>query len=138
MRSFRIKLGIFTLLVLLAMLLGLVACGEDEGYVDYFETVWRTVNETYFDPSFGGLDWREVHDRYQPLIAAAEDDQEFYRLVNDMLWELNVSHGILEGIHLAFSPAWRRQAVARGSGRSTLMSAILSCRTLPSQLTLLR
>jgi carboxyl-terminal processing protease len=74
------------------MLLGLVACGEDEGYVDNFETVWRTVNETYFDPSFGGLDWREVHDRYQPLIAAAEDDQEFCRLVNDMLWELNVSH----------------------------------------------
>jgi carboxyl-terminal processing protease len=114
MKSFRIKLRIFTLLVLLARLLGLAACGEkpahtpeeqiatptapatnssaEEGYVDCFETVWRTVNETYFDPSFGSLDWKEVHSRYQPLIAAAEDDQEFYRLVNDMLWELNVSH----------------------------------------------
>lgn len=37
-------------------------------------------------------DWYEVHDRYQPLIAAAEDDKIFYELVNKMRFELNVSH----------------------------------------------
>ncbi len=57
-----------------------------------FEVVWHTVNEQYFDPSFGGLDWREVHDQYRPRIAAAESDKEFYRLINQMLCELKVSH----------------------------------------------
>lgn len=25
-----------------------------EGYLSDFETIWKKVNETYFDPSFGG------------------------------------------------------------------------------------
>jgi carboxyl-terminal processing protease len=57
-----------------------------------FETVWGKVNETYFDPQFGGMDWAAVHDKYAPLIATAPDDEIFYDLLNRMLWELNVSH----------------------------------------------
>lgn len=60
--------------------------------LDCFEIVWRTVNETYFDPTFGGLDWQAVHDSYQPQIAGAEDDETFYGLLNQMLHELRVSH----------------------------------------------
>jgi carboxyl-terminal processing protease len=60
--------------------------------LDCFETVWRTVNETYFDPTFGGLDWQAVHDRYRPQVAAAQDDKTFYDLLNQMLYELKVSH----------------------------------------------
>ena len=62
------------------------------GHLECFETVWRTVNEEYYDSTFGGLDWQEVHDRYQPQIAAAEDDGTFYDLLNQMLHELGVSH----------------------------------------------
>ncbi|MCH8247795.1 MAG: hypothetical protein IH951_15515 [Bacteroidetes bacterium] len=64
--------------------------GQD--YVDTFEVVWRTVDETYFDSTFGGVDWKDLHDRYQPLIAEAENDEVFYRLVNEKLFELNTSH----------------------------------------------
>ena len=97
--------------IFLAALLGAAACGEktppeiprdatptmvaDEEYLEIFETVWQTVNDTYFDPTFGGLDWQAVHDRYEALIAAAQNDAVFYRLVNEMLWELGVSHAIL-------------------------------------------
>jgi carboxyl-terminal processing protease len=61
-------------------------------YLQVFEAVWSTVNETYFDPEFGGLDWDAVHSRYKPLIIAAKDDEELYDLLNQMLRELNVSH----------------------------------------------
>jgi len=57
-----------------------------------FETVWQTINDKHIDPTFGGLDWLEVHDRYQPQIAAAKNEEEFYLLVNKMLFELNISH----------------------------------------------
>ncbi len=57
-----------------------------------FETVWQTINDKYFDPNFGGLDWSEVHDRYQPQITAAQNEGEYYLLINKMLFELNVSH----------------------------------------------
>jgi carboxyl-terminal processing protease len=61
-------------------------------YLDLFETVWQTINDTYFDPTFGGLDWHEVHNRYRPSIAAVQQDETFYELINEMLFELNVSH----------------------------------------------
>jgi carboxyl-terminal processing protease len=61
-------------------------------YQQMFETVWGTVNATFFDPNFAGLDWQAVHDRYEPLILAAEDDETFYQLLNQMLWGLKVSH----------------------------------------------
>jgi len=61
-------------------------------YTQILETVWSTVNESYFDLDFGGLDWAAVRARYEPLVRAAKDDDELYRLLNQMLWELNVSH----------------------------------------------
>jgi C-terminal peptidase prc len=61
-------------------------------YAQIFETVWSTVNESYFDPDFGGLDWAAIRARYEPLVMAAKDDDDLYHLLNQMLWELNVSH----------------------------------------------
>ncbi len=61
-------------------------------YLSIFETVWQTVNDKYYDPTFGGLDWRATREHYRPLIAAAQDDEAFYETINGMLFELNVSH----------------------------------------------
>ena len=80
----------------LGMLVELTSCWSQRlDYSDTFETVWKKLNETYFDTTFGGLNWKDTHDRYLPQIAAAGKDEEFYRLVNKMLWELNVSHANL-------------------------------------------
>ena len=56
-----------------------------------FEIVWRVVNDRHFDPAFGGVDWQELHDRYRQQVVFASD-AEYYKLVNEMLWQLNVSH----------------------------------------------
>jgi carboxyl-terminal processing protease len=57
-----------------------------------FDLVWRTVNETHYDPTFGGVDWEAAYDRYKPLVATAQTDAEFYARTNEMLFELNLSH----------------------------------------------
>ncbi len=57
-----------------------------------FEVVWRTVKETHFDPNFGGVDWNKVRDQYAPQVAAANNDRDFYKLLNKMLSELRLSH----------------------------------------------
>jgi carboxyl-terminal processing protease len=61
-------------------------------YLSVFQAVWAIVNDTFYDPNFGGLDWSAVHDEYEPLILGCEDDAKLYQLLNHMLWELNVSH----------------------------------------------
>lgn len=62
------------------------------GYVESFEVVWATVNEEFYDPEFGGVDWQAAHDRYLPLVAAADSDEAFVDVTNSMLFELGVSH----------------------------------------------
>lgn len=57
-----------------------------------FEKVWKTVNEKYFDPNFGGVDWKVVHERYAPLAANAKTDAELHALLNRMLDEIKTSH----------------------------------------------
>jgi carboxyl-terminal processing protease len=57
-----------------------------------FEMVWRTVNEQHFDPTFGGVDWAAVRERYRPLATAARSDAEFHDVLRRMVGELKLSH----------------------------------------------
>ncbi len=56
------------------------------------DTVWQTVNEYHYDSTFGGVNWRDIHDRYYKLAIAARDDDALIALLNRMLSELNLSH----------------------------------------------
>lgn len=77
-----------------------------------FEIVWRMVNDKHFDPTFGGVDWRALHDHYQRQVLLASD-ADYYRLVNDMLWKLNVSH--LAVIPPGYLPRVEPTVLAEGS-----------------------
>jgi carboxyl-terminal processing protease len=59
---------------------------------DAFEQVWRTVKEKHFDPSFGGVDWDKVRERYAPRLSEIKNDRELYELLQQMLDELKQSH----------------------------------------------
>jgi carboxyl-terminal processing protease len=60
-----------------------------------FEKVWKIVNEEFYDPNFGGVDWNKVRERYAPQAAAVKTDAELYDLLNKMLGELKVSHMVV-------------------------------------------
>jgi carboxyl-terminal processing protease len=61
--------------------------------------VWKTVNEQYYDSSFHGVNWQEVHDRYRPRVEAAENDVELYSLFEVMLAELRDAHTVFNHPH---------------------------------------
>jgi carboxyl-terminal processing protease len=68
-----------------------------------FEEVWRTVRDHFYDPTFRGLDWAAVGQRYRPLAAAAASDIERSAVINRMLSELAASH---TGHYTASDPAY--------------------------------
>ncbi|MDH4241866.1 MAG: S41 family peptidase [Phycisphaerae bacterium] len=76
--------------------IAVLAQSDAEDQVDLgrasLDTVWQTVYEYHYDTTFGGLDWREIHDRYYELAAAAEDGEALMTLMNQMLLELKLSH----------------------------------------------
>jgi carboxyl-terminal processing protease len=59
---------------------------------DVFEKIWREIHDHYYDPSYNGVDWNEVHQRYAPLVDATKNDQEFYALMSQMTSELHDAH----------------------------------------------
>lgn len=59
---------------------------------EVFEDVWKMVDEKYYDPSFNGVNWNAVRERYYPLIRAAASDEEFYTLLKRMVGELRDAH----------------------------------------------
>jgi carboxyl-terminal processing protease len=57
-----------------------------------FERVWKEIDDHYYDRSFNGVDWNEVHTRYKPLVDATKNDREFYALISQMTGELHDAH----------------------------------------------
>ena len=66
--------------------------------LEVFETVWKTINDEYynFNPLFA--DWAAVRERYRPRVEATKNDDEFYALLNDMLLRE------LHDFHTGFAP----------------------------------
>jgi hypothetical protein len=60
--------------------------------VEILDIVWNTVNQRYFDPDFGGIDWSKQYQRYKPKIASCDSSDCLYDNLNRMLFELGVSH----------------------------------------------
>lgn len=61
-------------------------------YPELFQAVWQTINENFYDPNFGGVDWKAIRQKYQPEAAKVRDDNSFLALVYRMMRELRVSH----------------------------------------------
>ena len=47
-----------------------------------FQIVWQTVNDLYYDPKFGGVNWSEVRKTYEPRVAKAKSE----RMVSSLLF----------------------------------------------------
>ncbi|HXS53576.1 MAG TPA: S41 family peptidase [Usitatibacter sp.] len=61
-----------------------------------FDFVWDTIDRRYHDPSFNGVDWKAVGERYRPLALAAPSDPAFWDVLDRMTGELRDSHTRVE------------------------------------------
>jgi|GEM_PF-509548 len=57
-----------------------------------FETVFNLVNDRFWDPTFGGVDWRAVGDELRPKIEDASTLPEARAILRDMISRLGLSH----------------------------------------------
>jgi sarcosine oxidase subunit alpha len=61
------------------------------------DAAWTTVRDKHYDKTLGGLDWKAVRAKYEPLAIAAPSEAAFYRLLNQMIGELGQSHMMITG-----------------------------------------
>lgn len=65
---------------------------EQDRNLASFDYVWQRINDTFFDPSFGGCDWAAVREELRPRMAAADSSAAAYTVLEDALERLGQSH----------------------------------------------
>jgi carboxyl-terminal processing protease len=71
-----------------------------------FDTAWTRIRATYYDSTFGGLDWNNVRRRLRPAAVASRTPVELRASIQAMLDELHDSHFAL--IPAEIATTWSR------------------------------
>ena len=77
--------------------------------VETFDRAWQLINDRYWDPDFGGLDWAALKEEFRPDAIAAEDNEQLRGVLREMIDRLGQSHFCL----LYTSPSPRDQRGSR-------------------------
>lgn len=57
-----------------------------------FRRIWRTLGESYYDPTMNGRDWEAMRRKYEPMAICSTDSRQFDRVISLLRGELNASH----------------------------------------------
>jgi carboxyl-terminal processing protease len=57
-----------------------------------FDKVWQTINQYYYDATFGGLDWKAVRAEFRPKLKNLKTDYELHLMLQEMINRFNRSH----------------------------------------------
>jgi len=64
---------------------------------ELFTLIWRELRDNFFDAHMNGVDWNAVRTEYAPLVEGSQTSDEFVRLMNEMVGELDASHSGVRG-----------------------------------------
>jgi carboxyl-terminal processing protease len=57
-----------------------------------FDDVWQTINDTFYDPTFAGVDWAAARRELRPRAEAAASPEAVRVVIREMLGRLGRSH----------------------------------------------
>jgi tricorn protease len=57
-----------------------------------FEELWANIEENFYNETFHGIDWENIREYYRTFLPHVANRNDFSRMLNDMLGELNSSH----------------------------------------------
>lgn len=102
-----------------AIALAQLTPAEQAAQLESFETVWTTVRDHNPDAALNGLNWRAVHDAFEPRIRRANSAAEVREILREMIGKLGLSH-------YAIIPAGLYTATATQAPKSTPQSTPLT------------
>ena len=62
------------------------------GRLAVFDNVWETIDERYYDPGFGGVDWFGPRATFRQAAADAQGSRELYEVLRRMIGALRDPH----------------------------------------------
>lgn len=92
MHTSRLVVGALTLILTLAGIPADAQAPEGAKYTPLFEALWTTVDSNFYDPSYHGLNWKKIGERYRARLGTVQNDAQFEKLATQMLDDLGTSH----------------------------------------------
>lgn len=95
------------LVLLLILPVFYYGCEEDNKNLRVFEDVHSLVENEFFDANYNGIDWKNMKNKYKPIVENCKSNDELFTALNHMLFELNCSHlgiGLLSELESNSSP----------------------------------
>jgi tricorn protease len=76
-----------------------------EEKMEIFNQGWRFLRDHFYDDKYHGVDWNQMKNVYEPLVAGARNTDELRRVMSLMVGELNASHlGVFGGSSFTPTP----------------------------------
>jgi C-terminal processing protease CtpA/Prc len=93
-----------TLHCILLIVLGLASagCSEADDPLSCFDVLWQDFDMQYGQFEVKGIDWTGVRDRHRPRLNHSSSDDELFKVLSDVLAELDDNHVHLYGHGRAF------------------------------------
>ncbi|HEX8253948.1 MAG TPA: PDZ domain-containing protein, partial [Thermoanaerobaculia bacterium] len=70
---------------------------SDELRTATFDAVWNKINDSYWDPTFGGKDWKAIGDTYRARLGEAKTSRQLHELLHEMTNQLGQTHFRVRG-----------------------------------------
>jgi tricorn protease len=68
-----------------------------EEWEEIFDEVWRRFRDFFYVANMHGYDWKEIGERYRPLLAHVGHRADLNYVLGEMVAELNTSHSYIQG-----------------------------------------
>ncbi|MBQ8486893.1 MAG: S41 family peptidase [Prevotella sp.] len=99
--------SLFSILFSFFFSVSVVSCVDEEEFPDTpqgnFEALWKIIDEHYcffnYKQHEYGLDWQQVHARYQAQVNSQMTDEQLFEVLANMLSELRDGHVNLTAAH---------------------------------------
>ena len=66
-------------------------------YQQMYNDAWRMLRDYFYDPGMNGVDWPEIHSRYQSLVKRCAKREELDDVLKQMASELSALHVFVYG-----------------------------------------
>ena len=64
---------------------------------EIFEESWRQMRDFFYDPDMHGVNWKKMHDKYEPLVSYVNHRADLTYIIGEMIGELNIGHAYTGG-----------------------------------------
>jgi tricorn protease len=74
-----------------------VLVNRKQEWQQIYNEAWRQMRDFFYDPGMHGLDWKAIHEKYQPLIPYVNHRIDLTYIIGEMIGELSVGHAYVGG-----------------------------------------